>query len=391
MRVAVLADFVEEGWPSMDLVADMLVEQLQREHAAAVTPELIRPRLRSRLGAIPGTASLRAALTADRIVNRIWDYPRSLAGLAARHDVFHVVDHSYAHLVHRLPAERTLVTCHDLDAFRCLLERGGEPRSAAFRAMTRYILAGLRRAAHVACDTVATRDALVERAGIPADRTSVVHNGPHPSCTPAPEPIADGEAGRLLGPESARRAWLLHVGSAIPRKRIDVLLRVVTAVRRTHPEVRLIRVGGPLTAAQRSLARDTGVSDAIVTLPFLDRATLAAVYRRSALLLQPSDREGFGLPVLEAMACGTPVVASGIEALREVGGWAATYCPSGDVEAWRAAVVGLLDERRLHPQAWQARRERALARAAAFSWSRYAREMVALYGRVAAAGVAEPA
>jgi glycosyltransferase involved in cell wall biosynthesis len=154
--------------------------------------------------------------------------------------------------------------------------------------------------------------------------------------------------------------------------------------------VRLVRVGGPLTAAQRALADSLRVSDAIVSLPFLDRATLAAVYRRSALLLQPSDREGFGLPVLEAMACATPVVVSDIEALREVGGPAATYCPTGDVDGWRTAVVGLLEERRTRPDAWQARREGVLARASAFSWSRYTRETLRLYRRLATAAVPEP-
>ena len=81
--------------------------------------------------------------------------------------------------------------------------------------------------------------------------------------------------------------------------------------------------------------RELGLTDAIVVLPMLDRATLAAVYRRSALLLMPSEREGFGLPVLEALACGTPVVASDIEALREVGGFAASYCPVEGIEDWQ--------------------------------------------------------
>ena len=71
----------------------------------------------------------------------------------------------------------------------------------------------------------------------------------------------------------------------------------------------------------------------MTVLPFVDRRVLAAVYRRVALLLQTSDREGFGLPVAEAMTCGTPVVASDLPALREVGGPAATYCPVGDVDA----------------------------------------------------------
>jgi glycosyltransferase involved in cell wall biosynthesis len=382
LRVAVVADFLEEGWPSMDLVADMLVERLQREHAGDVAATLIRPSMRRRAAAVPGAARLPSSLTVDRFVNRLWDYPRIVAGLSARYSVFHVVDHSYAHLVHRLPAGRTLVTCHDLDTFRSVLDRERERRSAPFRAMTRHVLDGLRRAAHVACDSAATRDALVERASIEAERTTVVYNGPHPSCTPAAEPIADAEAGRLLGRVDHSMTVLLHVGSAIARKRIDVLVRVLAAVRTTHPDARLIRVGGPLTAAQRALASELGVADAIAALPFLDRATLAAVYRRSALLLLPSDREGFGLPVLEAMACGTPVVASDIDPLREVGGTAVTYCPVGDVESWRTAVVELLDERLRRPDQWRARRDAGLARATAFSWSRYAREIVGLYHRL---------
>ena len=123
-----------------------------------------------------------------------------------------------------------------------------------------------------------------------------------------------------------------------------------------------IRVGGPFTAEQRALVRDLGLEPFIVVLPFLDRATLAAVYRRSALVLLPSEREGFGLPVLEALACGTPVVASDIDALREVGGDAVQYCPPEDVEAWTTTVARALTERGERPAQWTApaaRRQRA--------------------------------
>ena len=382
LRVAIVADFLEEGWPSMDLVADMLVDRLRGEHANEIEATLVRPPMRRRAGALPLLHRTPPAGAFDRAVNRLWDYPRSLARIAGAHDVFHIVDHSYSQLVHRLPAERTLVTCHDLDTFRSVLEPERERRSAAFRMMTRHILDGLRKAGHIACDTAATRDALVDRAGVAPERTSVVYNGPHPSCTPAAEPAADVEASRMLGARG-RTLELLHVGSTIARKRIDVLLRVFAGVRRAHPEARLVRVGGPLTADQRALAHDLGVAGAIVSLPFLDRSTLAAVYRRSTLLLLPSDREGFGLPVLESLACGTPVVASDLEALREVGGTAATYCGPDRVEEWVETVLALLDTRQERPGEWRARRDAGIARAHAFSWSRYTTDIVALYRQLA--------
>jgi hypothetical protein len=88
-------------------------------------------------------------------VNRLWDYPRYVANLAGDYDVFHIVDHSYAQLVHRLPMSRTVVTCHDLDTFRSLLHPEEEPRSRPYNVMMRHVLAGLRRAARVTCDTAA--------------------------------------------------------------------------------------------------------------------------------------------------------------------------------------------------------------------------------------------
>jgi glycosyltransferase involved in cell wall biosynthesis len=385
LRVAILADYLEEGWPSMDLVADMLVDRLQREHGAVIEASLVRPVLRRRAGRLPWSTSVSWLPSLDRVANRLWDYPRHLTGFDRRFDLFHIVDHSYAQLVHRLPAARTIVTCHDLDTFRSVLDPDLEPRSAPFRAMTRHILAGLRKAGHIACDSHATRDALVARAGVAPDRTTVVPNGPHPSCSPDAEPAADVEAARLLGPRSTATD-ILHVGSTIARKRIDVLLRVFAALRATDPQLRLVRVGGPFTAAQQALVRELGLERSIVVLPMLDRATLAAVYRRSALVLMTSEREGFGLPVLEALASGTPVVASDVEAMREVGGFAASYCPVEDIDAWHGTVARLLDERRSHPAQWTLRREAAIRRAAAFSWSRYASDVVAIYARVAAAG-----
>ena len=148
--------------------------------------------------------------------------------------------------------------------------------------------------------------------------------------------------------------------------------------RKVEPDARLLRVGGPLTREQLRLAERLNVIDAIVELPFLDRHQLAALYRRASVVVLPSEREGFGLPVVEAMACGTPVIVSDIPALREVGGAAAQYCAAGDVACW---VEALADFRRGLSDADVRERRRAacVAAAAKFDWRSYAAQMAILY------------
>jgi glycosyltransferase involved in cell wall biosynthesis len=382
-RLAVVCDYAEEGWPSMDLVGEMILAHLGRGHAGQVVATRVCPPYRHRLALWPGARRLGLARNADRVLNRFWDYPRALKPRVRRgeFDLFHVVDHSYAQLVHAIPAGRAIVTCHDLDTFRCLLEPDREPRPRWFRALARRTLAGLRAAAAVVCDSHATRDALLAHGLLPASRLRVVYPGTHPECTIDPDPAADAEAARLLGPaHPGGPPDVLHVGSTIPRKRIDVLLSTFAAIRRAHPGARLIRAGGALTPDQERQAGDFGVLDAVVTLPFCSRATLAAVYRRASLVLMPSEAEGFGLPVAEALACGAPLLASDLTVLREVGGDAPVYRPVADLPAWSEAALSLLAERQ--DAAWHGRRDRGIARARRFDWTHHAAQLAELYREV---------
>jgi glycosyltransferase involved in cell wall biosynthesis len=377
-RVAVVSDLREERWHSMDLVAEMLLLNLRAPDLRVVDPTELRPTMVRRFTRLPLGRSGSLAETADRIVNRVWDYPRWLESRRDEFDIFHVIDHSYAHLVRVLPANRTVVTCHDLDAFQGVLpgSRGG---TLVSRTLARRVLDGLQAAARVVCDTTAVRDDLISRDVVEASRVTVIPIGVHPACTQRPDPRADHQAEDLLGPVDPHTVELLHVGSTIARKRIDVLLESVAILRRLWPRLRLIRVGDTFTSAQERQVRQLDLSAAVMVLPFVDRRVLASLYRRATLLLQPSEREGFGLPVAEAMASGTPVVASRIAALVEVGGQAATYCPVGDVRAWVTAISELLDERVASSSDWRERCAAGLAQARRFSWREHARRMTELY------------
>jgi glycosyltransferase involved in cell wall biosynthesis len=377
-RVALVSDLREEQWHSMDLVSELLLLGLRDPGLRAVEATELCPRLVQRATRLPWVGRVRRVATVDRVVNRFWDYPRWLRSRAADFDLFHIVDHSYAHLAADLPADRTLVMCHDLDAFEAALPGAGR-RSPLARAMAARLLAGIRRAARVVCGSRATRDALVEAGVVPAARVVIVPYGVHPAYSPRGDLLADAEVEAMLGPVDPEVPEILHVGSVVPRKRIDVLLDVLAVVRARHSRARLLRVGGPLTGAQQRQAARLGLADHIVTMPFIDRRVLAAVYRRAALVLQPSEREGFGLPVAEAMACGTPVVASLVPALCEAGGFAAVYCRVGDLSVWGDTVNGLLDERERRPEMWERRQADSLHASRRFDALAHARGMLQVY------------
>jgi glycosyltransferase involved in cell wall biosynthesis len=376
LKLALLMDPREEGWPSMDLVGEALLEGLSAL-PSEVTVTGVRPKIPRLLRRLP-RLSERAAFNADRLLTRFGAYPARTLLARGRFDAFHVVDHSYAQLVHTLPAGRTGVYCHDLDTFRSVLEPHREPRPAWFRLMARATLLGLQRAAVVFHGTQAVRTELLAHGVVAPERLVWAPPGVSPEFRPEPAPEDLSES--ILAPLGGR-PFLLHVGSSIPRKRLDVLFDVFAALRARHPGLWLVQQGGALTPAQREQVSRLGLGEALLQPPKLDRATLAGLYRRARAVLVPSEAEGFGLPVIEALACGAPVVASDLPVLREVGGDACTYCPVGHVEAWASSLHALLSGQTPPPP-----RELRLERARRFTWHQHARTVLTAYQQLANTG-----
>jgi glycosyltransferase involved in cell wall biosynthesis len=364
--LAVLRDFREEEWPSMDLVADMLVAQLPHVSCPPVVAELL-PDYRRVFTRVPLAGTSGSARNADRLLNRMWSYPRAVRRSRADYDAWHVCDHSYGQLVHELPAERTGVFVHDLDTFRCLFDPA-ESRPGWFRRMARRILSGVTRAALVFHSTQEVRRQIVERGLIDPARLVHAPYGVSPDFSPDASPNDDKTARFPAGP------FALHVGSCIARKRIDVLLGVFARLRTRRPELALVQVGGAWTAEQQQLLDRLSLRGAVEQLPRLTQRELAPFYRRAAVVLQPSEAEGFGLPVAEALACASPVVASDLPVLREVGGEAVIYAPLGNLDAWTTAVERVLDSPEQSPS-----RSVRLAQAAKYSWANHARIIAEAY------------
>ncbi len=349
----------------MDLCADQLLAHLPPEIAA----EDVAPPFRRIFGRLP--LLKRVGFNADRLLNRhVW-LPRAVRRAARRADFVHVVDHSYAHVVNAVPPGRAGVYCHDLDAFRSVLEPEKEPRPWWFRRLARRTLDGLKRAAVVFHNSGETGRQLLTAGLVPAERLVHAPLGVAPEFTP--------EAGQPVAlPVTGDRPFLLHVGSNIPRKRLDVLLEVFAAVRERLPELRLVQVGGPWPPQLAERLDRLKINPFVTQVRGLSREQLAELYRRAAAVLVTSDAEGFGLPVIEALACGTAVVASDLPTLREAGGEAVNYCPVADLPTWSEVVYRVLTEPSFPP-----RRDSRLSHAARFSWAEHARTVAATYLRLA--------
>ena len=234
----------------------------------------------------------------------------------------------------------------------------------------------LRKATRLIVTTAATADRVLafEPGALP--RLRVIPLAPDSCFKPPDDPdAARRRASSLIGVDAP---YMLVVGENSATKRHDIAVRAFAAV--LPPPWRLVllqRLGtrGPL----RRLARGLGLTDRIVWLRNLPRDDVAALVQGADALIQPSIYEGFGLPVVEAFACGCPVVASDIPALREVAGGGAMLVPPADVNRLAAALCELVGS----PDLRRSLAERGLRRARDFSWDRTARETIAVYHETA--------
>jgi glycosyltransferase involved in cell wall biosynthesis len=216
------------------------------------------------------------------------------------------------------------------------------------------------RARVVCTPTKAVAAAVVERLDVPAERVMVTPLGVDPAWFTA-RPPTDQLRQRLRLPQQ----YLLFVGAEGPRKGLDVLARAHAAA----PDLPPLVMTGPSAS---------GVDGRTIRTGYLPEGDLRSVVAGAAAVVLPSRDEGFGLPVLEALACNVPVVCSDVPALREVAGGQATLVPYGDVEALADALTAAIADPP-PPAVLAARR----AHAAEFTWRRCAQTTVAAYQRAA--------
>lgn len=265
---------------------------------------------------------------------------------------------------------RRVVTIHDL-IYAVHPEAHFGVRALGMRVL---VPLAARRSQRVIAPSAATAADVERVLGVPRSRVDVVPNGlgATSDVTPAPE----GEVRRRL--DLGSRPLLLSVSAKRPHKNLPTLLDALARMpREGRPVLVVPGYPTPHEAELRARARKLGVEPDVRLLGWVSDAFLEGLYATAAAFVFPSLYEGFGLPVLEAMARGVPVACSDRSSLPEVGGDAAVYFDPSDPAAIAAAVAGLLED----PVAAAGLREAARARAAGFTWERSAQLTEVAYRR----------
>ncbi len=235
----------------------------------------------------------------------------------------------------------------------------------------------LRRAAAIICPSQHTADDAAALFDIARERLKVIPHGFNGAFgRPVPPPALAAVRTRYRVPER----YVLFNGTLQPRKNLETALFAVAEARRRDP-VALVVVGARGWRDQPALDRiqSLGLQDAVHLLGYVPVQDLPALYTQAQAFLFPSLYEGFGLPVLEAMACGTPVIASNRTSIPEVAGPAALLVDPADREGWAAALIAVLQDGELRARLASAGRARSLQ----FSWEECARAHLAVYREVA--------
>ncbi|MEI9939927.1 MAG: glycosyltransferase family 1 protein [Pseudomonadota bacterium] len=263
----------------------------------------------------------------DRAIGRFVQLPIELAATRFRADYFHIADHSYGHLALLFPRDRVGIYCHDIDAYRAILPGSRAPRSRML--LSELLLQGLRHARVVFHSTSTVREEILHHQLVPASRLVQAPLGVAAEFLDRP---AEG---------GAKRPYLLHVGACTPRKNVELLLQMFASVRQRVPGLELVQIGGPWTDAQRRYVEHRGLAAYIQQRRGISRQELASLYAGAAAVVVPSLAEGFGIPVIEALACGAAVIASDIPVLREVGFEGVRFCSLADVDEWVRTIEEL--------------------------------------------------
>lgn len=302
---------------------------------------------------------------------RLWHrarFPLPVETFIGRVALFHATDFT---LPPTLPGAKTLLTVHDLS-----FVRAPETTTPVLKAyLDRVVPRSVHRATHILADSQATKEDLVELYGTPPEKITVLLGGANPEFKPVEDKV---------GRRSVRERYhippnpyIFSIGTVQPRKNYARLITALAALGPAFEDVHLVIAGGRgwLDSPIYQSVTDSGLSERVHFIGFARDEDLPALYSEARCLAYPSLYEGIGLPVLEAMACGIPVVTSNISSMPEVAGDAALLIDPYQVDELVDSLRRLLTDESLRADLIK----RGYDQAACFTWDRAAQQLQDIY------------
>lgn len=257
---------------------------------------------------------------------------------------FHICDHSNAPYLKSLPINKTVITCHDVLAIRGALGYKDAycPASGMGKILQNWILSNLKQAKKLAAVSYFTLNQLIDLSASAYSESSnwvVIHNAFNADFKPVDSKIAKA----LLAPYGLDNIpYILHVGSSLERKNRSLLLKMRKSLGNKW-EGKVVFAGKPIDDKLQSEINLLGLEDKVVSVVKPNHNKLLALYSSAEAFIFPSLSEGFGWPLIEAQACGTPVIASNLEPMPEVSDKTALHEDPLDAEAFAEAFLSLND------------------------------------------------
>lgn len=313
-------------------------------------------------------------LRIKKYYERFWRFPRLVEHQKA--DIFHIIDHSEAHITHSLKktGKPVVVTCHDLINFfyRDNLQ-GSVKLPFVSNGMWMHSVKAMQQANHVVTVSSVTAKDTNKILNIQPEHISVVPNAVEPIFQVLPKNRAETfrQNNRVLPKEIC----LLNVGSNHPRKNISTILKVVKILKEKSLPIKFWKAGSDFTDDDKRFIRTQSLENEVRYLGQPEKPTLVEIYNAADILIAPSLHEGFGITILEAMACGTPAITSKVSAMPEVAGDAGILVEPTNSQEIADAVE------KLHNDAAYRQKlvEKGLARVKSFTWEKSAEQIAQIY------------
>jgi glycosyltransferase involved in cell wall biosynthesis len=324
------------------------------------------------LPALPGhNFTWKPTRLTPRWLARLWhraQLPLPIEVFAGKIDLYHATDFV---LPPTLPRTRTLLTVHDLSFVR--VPAAASPNLKAY--LDRVVPRSVHRSDHILADSQATKDDLIQLYNLPAEKITVLLSGVNHRF----QCVVD-DTGLLITRTKYKigaAPYIFTIGTVQPRKNYSILIQSLAQLRAHGYDINLVIAGGRgwLEDPIYATVRQTGMENNVHFIGFADDADLPALYSGAYCCAFPSLYEGFGLPILEAMACGTPVVTSNVSSLPEVAGDAALMVDPYNLDALTDALKRLLDDQQLY----QTLVAKGYERIKHFSWEKSARHLKQIY------------